>query len=675
MNMKISSLNVIYKNKSHCIHALDKVKLEIKAGECTALIGESGSGKSTLANACLGILPKNTCFSGSIALDNSPLNYCNEETINQFRWKKIALAFQNGAANLNPVQKIIDQVTEPLLIHTDIDKATALKIASQSLNKLGLSPDQLLLFPHQLSGGQLQRVMLTMALILDPEVIILDEPTACLDAITKSLVANVIEENKHKNKAILLITHDLEFAANNSNTIAVLYAGQIMEQLPAKHLLTSPKHPYTMALARSYPATNTARDLGGIKGDFCLRTTHNNHDQPTHRHLTHNKLHGEHNTNHIPIDGCLFHNRCTQELTLCKHQKVKLIPQQDHHIRCLRNGIVNILELKEASKSHDGIVALHKNDLTIKAGEVFSLVGESGSGKSTLAMIAAGILKTDSGKRIFKGKNMDELIKYNYKSLSKQIGFIFQNQSSALSHRFNIFEAIAEPFRIHKITESKEELLVLVKKLLTDVHLPTEEAFLKYYPHQLNQGSLQRVGIARALALKPSFLIADEPTSSLDPSVQAKVVKLLLELQIELGLSMLFITHDIGLARKISDRLGVILQGQLVEIGPASLLFGTPAHPYTKFLIDSAAGLAKIYIDHNQTTTPLKSGCSFSMHCPRAREHCHQLAPQIKLHGERLLACHYPLPDYIKQHQSNLYIKQNISDQDLHSKTLSTIAS
>ncbi|HIJ20263.1 MAG TPA: ABC transporter ATP-binding protein, partial [Deltaproteobacteria bacterium] len=224
------------------------------------------------------------------------------------------------------------------------------------------------------------------------------------------------------------------------------------------------------------------------------------------------------------------------------------------------------------------------------AGEIFSLVGETGSGKTTLAMIAAGVLSPDAGTRYFEGRNMDQWIKKDYRSLAGRIGVIYQNPAESVSHRFTVGEIIAEPLNIHRTFTEKKEKERRVKECLADVHLSTDDHFLKRYPHELNMGALQRICIARALVLDPSLLIADEPTSSLDPSVQAKVLKLLLDLQIQRGLTMLFVSHDVGLVRKISDRIGVMYQGRMVETGPASIVLQQPRHPYTRLLIRSAMG-------------------------------------------------------------------------------------
>lgn len=644
MSLSIDRLSVLYQDGLHSIQALDEVSLELKPGVCLALIGESGSGKTTLGHACLGLLPQNASVEGKISLNGQQIDYSDETALNQLRWKRLAMVFQNGAANLNPVYRIIDQVAEPLIQRADITRTAAMLAAAQTLSELGLNHDECNRFPHQLSGGQVQRALLAMALILDPEVLILDEPTSGLDAVTKTIVADVIQKARSGNKTVLLITHDLEFAVHNSDTITMLYLGQVMETLPAEDLLTSPLHPFTLALSRSYPAMSTARDLGGIRGDAFYRTVHQ-HGQQEGEIYKHSHIQSPgsgHESSHAPPTGCLFQNRCTQALDCCRTEPVALEVIGDHQVRCLRHGIVSILELKQVEKSYGNVVALRPTDLTLKAGEVFSIVGETGSGKTTLAMTAAGALKPDSGTRVFDGHDMDEWIRRDYKSLARQIGVIYQSPAESISHRFTVLEAVAEPLKIHGLCRNNAERFERVIKVLAHVHLSTDKAFLGRYPHELNMGALQRVSMARALVLNPSLLIADEPTSSLDPSVQAKVLKLLLDLQIELGLSMLFVTHDIGLARKISDRLGVMLQGRLIEFGPASLVIDQPAHPYTRLLIDSVSGLSQKSFNSG-TGRVEPGGCPFEPRCPRAKDVCKKKNPQMLERDHRSVACHFPL--------------------------------
>lgn len=644
MSLEVKNISVIYRDGDHSIQALEDVNLKLEPGRCLALVGESGSGKTTLGTACLGLLPGNAEQLGQIIFKGRKIDYGNESDLNQLRWKRVAMVFQSGTANLNPVHRIIDQVGEPLIQHEGLSREKAGIRASIALEKMGLPESYHGRYPHQLSGGQAQRALLAMAMILDPEVLILDEPTSALDALTKGFVSNVIEEAKSKGKALFLITHDLEFAVRSSDIVAVLYLGQIMETLPSDELLTAPLHPYTLALGRSYPAMNTVRDLGGIRGDAFYRLVHHHShkDEGNSPHLHIQVPDSIHPGGHAPISGCLFGDRCTQAIEQCRRGRVDLEEIGTHTVRCLRHGIASVLELKGVSKTYGDVVALKTLDLKLMAGEALALVGETGSGKTTLAMIAAGVIRPDQGSRHFKGRDMDQWIKQDYKSLARQIGVIYQNPAESISHRFSVHEAVAEPLRIHGIANTGDERMEHVKASLEDVHLSTDPAFLKKYSSELNMGAIQRICLARALVLSPSMLIADEPTSSLDPSVQAKVLKLLLHLQIEMGLTLLFISHDIGLARKISDRIGVMLLGRILELGPASLILSRPRHPYTRLLIDSVSGL-RMEDNQNVSNNLLPGGCPFASRCPRRREVCTEKDPPFRLIDQVRVACHFPL--------------------------------
>jgi peptide/nickel transport system ATP-binding protein len=644
MSLETKNLSVVYRDGSHSIQALEEVSISLVPGKCIALVGESGSGKTTYGNACMGLLPSNAEKEGEIILNGKRIDHLDEFSLNELRWEKISMVFQNGAVNMNPLHRIVDQVAEPLIHRRSLGRAKAIKAASEALEQIGVGEEYHYRYPHQLSGGQIQRALIGMALILDPEILILDEPTSALDALSKTVVSDVIKTAKSGNKSVLLITHDLEFAVHNSDHIVMLYLGQVMETLPAKDLLTQPLHPYTLALGRSYPAMSTARDLGGIRGDAFYRLVHQHghRDELGYRHTHIQVPQSIHKDGHAPPTGCLFQNRCTQAVDICRTQQVKLETIGDHMVRCLRHGIVSLLELKGVNKTYGNINALHSTGLTIKCGEVFSLVGETGSGKTTLAMISAGMLKQDNGKRVFDGNDMDEWMSRDYRSLSRRIGVVYQNPVESVSHRFSVFEIVAEPLKIHSQTVSKSEINELVTRVLSDVHLSTDTAFLGRYPHELNMGAIQRVCMARAIVLNPSLLIADEPTSSLDPSVQAKVLKLLLDLQIERGLSMLFVTHDIGLARKISDRIGVMLEGRLVEIGPDHLLLSSPLHPYTRLLIDSVSGLVRGPVQTG--SSELRSGgCIFYRRCNKAQDICLRATPLLKDWEHGQVACHFPL--------------------------------
>jgi peptide/nickel transport system ATP-binding protein len=259
MSLETKNLSVVYRDGSHSIQALEEVSISLVPGKCIALVGESGSGKTTYGNACMGLLPSNAEKEGEIILNGKRIDHLDEFSLNELRWEKISMVFQNGAVNMNPLHRIVDQVAEPLIHRRSLGRAKAIKAASEALEQIGVGEEYHYRYPHQLSGGQIQRALIGMALILDPEILILDEPTSALDALSKTVVSDVIKTAKSGNKSVLLITHDLEFAVHNSDHIVMLYLGQVMETLPAKDLLTQPLHPYTLALGRSYPAMSTAR--------------------------------------------------------------------------------------------------------------------------------------------------------------------------------------------------------------------------------------------------------------------------------------------------------------------------------------------------------------------------------------------------------------------------------
>jgi len=719
----IENLSVIYKDGDHALLALDRATLNLKAGQVTALIGESGSGKTTVGNAMMGLLPQNAVVEGKILLHDTDLTSLDEESRRLLRWQKMAMVFQNGTAGLNPVQRIVAQVAEPLVYHRNLKRDEAARIAEERLAALGLFPETIRRYPHELSGGQAQRALLAMALILDPEVLILDEPTSAMDAALKGLIARMIGQLKKKGVAILLISHDLELAAKTADVAAMLYLGQIMEILPARALLLKPLHPYTLALGRSFPAMEATRDLGGMRGDAFYRYTHVHRlkegaVQP-HVHIATGGDREE--GGHAPAAGCLFRSRCTQAVDECRSAHVQLAPVGDHQVRCLRGGIVDLLKFEGVSKRYGDLTALAPTDVAVHAGEILAIVGETGSGKTTLAMIAAGALTPDTGKRGFAGRDMDAWIREDRLSLSAEIGIIYQSPSESVSHRFTAFDIVAEPLRIqgtkaelnvhkaelnvHKAelnvhkhvhaegTESEsgaalthaqpgsaahahphdavsgnvqlasgdsvsehhpshahqesagggeQELHRRALQAMADVHLPVEPDFLKRHPHELNMGTIQRLCIARALVHEPMLLVADEPTSALDPSVQAKIMKMLLNLQTEKGMTMLFVTHDIALARKISDRICVMLAGHIVEIGPAASVLADPGHPYTKGLIESARGASLMEQAGERDAAP---GCPFAARCDRQSEIClRAFPPPVALSGSSHRAwCFNPL--------------------------------
>lgn len=537
---------------------LGGVDLDLLRGDSLAIIGESGAGKTTLGLALMGLLDGRT--SGRILLDGKDVLSLDEKERRKMRGKDMAMVFQNVEDALDPLMTVYDQIEEAILAHREKgDPEDVGDRVRRLLKSVGLEEEKGESFPHQLSGGEKQRALIAMAIANDPQVLILDEPTASLDAVTKAEITQLLRE-RIREKIVLVITHDISTAAKLTEKMVVLYAGRIVEMGDTRDLLENPRHPYTRGLIRSSPNMTTTKDLQGIPGRM------------------------EHG-----VSGCPFSDRCTQRIDRCSKEVPTLSDAGDRMIACHRGGIVPLLELSDVKTSFGDFAAVDGVDLTLYEGETIALVGESGSGKTTLAKTVIGLFEMDeeNGEIRLEG---EPLVRRN-RDFYKKVQMIYQNPKESISHRMNVLDAVNEPLAIQKVGNSAERAAI-VKRVLEEVELSSDDAFLKKYPHQISGGEAQRVAIARALVLNPKLLIADEPTSALDASVQAKILKLLLNLQEKRGLSILFITHDIALARKVSDRLAVMLKGKIVEEGPTSDVTTCPVHPYTMKLLEVAPDLA-----------------------------------------------------------------------------------
>lgn len=546
--LEIKNLTVGYSQST----VLQDINLTLKANQTLAIIGESGAGKSTLALSIARLCAGN--ITGEIHFNGSNLLEAQEEQLCHIRGNDLALVFQNIDNALHPLYPVAIQVAEAVLLHNNLDKAAAQERALEALAATGLTGSLTTAYPHELSGGQQQRVLLAMALVNNPKLLLLDEPTASLDPLNKQEITALLKQSTTE-RAVIIITHDIATAAELADSVAVLYGGRIIETGPAGAILQNPRHPYTRGLIRAYPNMTTVKDLQGIPGSM------------------------EHN-----LPGCPFEPRCTQSLSICGTKVPPLTMINNRALACHRGGIIPVLEVTSLTKTWGEHIAVRNLDLTLYEGETLAIVGESGSGKTTLAKTIIGLTPPCSGEIKLNGQTVTERNQAFY----QQIQLIFQNPKDALSHRMTVGHLVKEPLDIQNIG-TKTDRKALVKKLLTEVELPSDESFLHRYPHQLSGGEAQRVVIARALALNPKILIADEPTSALDASIQAKVVKLLLRLQETRGLAILFITHDIALARKVSDCLAVMQNGQIVEQGLAYKITTFPSHPYTQKLLAAAA--------------------------------------------------------------------------------------
>jgi peptide/nickel transport system ATP-binding protein len=551
--LKIRNLSVNYGR----YNVLDGLNLDISEGETLAIIGESGAGKTTLGLSIMRLIEGKV--SGDIVLQGKELLKLSEQEMQSVRWNTVSMAFQNTNNVLNPVYNILDQVAEPIIEHGLANKNEARKNAAELLERFGISEKRFSSYPHQLSGGEQQRVLMAMSLSNNPAFVIMDEPLSSLDVTTRLEICNILQQ-VDCNRTRLVITHDLDTASRLAHKIAVLYGGRIIETGLTDDVLKHPKHPYTRALIRAYPNMTTTKDLQGIKG----RMTR-------------------------PVPGCPFHPRCSQSIDVCRDKEPQLLWDGSRAVACHRGGIVTLLSVANLSKSFGSLKAVDSVNLDIASGETVALVGQSGSGKSTLAWMIMGLHSPSGGSISIEGKEISNRDRDFY----KRVQMIFQKPGESLSHRLTVLESVMEPLGIHGLADNKEQMRERAIRTIGEVELPQDEDFLNTYPHHLSGGELQRVAIARALVLSPDLLIADEPTAFLDASVGAKVLKLLLNLQEHRGLSILYITHDIAAARKVSDRIAVMLNGRIIEEASSNELVTSPKQEYTKKLLFSASSLKR----------------------------------------------------------------------------------
>jgi len=501
---------------------LKDISFTAAPGEIVAIVGESGTGKTTLAMSIMGMLgqqSKDGRTKGGIYFNGINLCGADKQQWASIRWKKISMVFQNVENILNPTLTIYHQL---------IEIANSSQDVSEMLNEVGFPAGRHNAYPHQLSMGEKQKALVAMAYVCRPELVLLDEPTSSLDHKSKQDLIETIKKISGQ-KTVILVTHDLETAQKLSHRALVLYGGSIVELGPTEMIFSQPRHPYTRGLIRSYPSMDRTKDLQGIRGKA-----------------------------EFVRSGCPFWPRCTQRIDVCRLQKPELKVYSTRSLACHRKGIIALLKARGIEKAYGKDPILEEVDLDIYEGETVTLLGQSGSGKTTLAKIIMGLIYSDRGEIFLENEPVHKWDLDFY----GRVQMIFQDIRSAISHRLKVLEAVSEPLVIQKWGNLKQRT-DKVRQVLEEVELPSTREFLETYPHHLSGGELQRVAIARALVISPKLIIADEPTSSLDASIQAKVLKLLNQIQEQRGLGMLFITHDLGVARKVSDRIVLLEHGKI----------------------------------------------------------------------------------------------------------------
>ena len=659
--IEVNDLKVVYTVRGIDRAVLRGVSFQIAPGEAYGLVGESGCGKSTTAYAAMRYLPRNgRIVGGSVTVDGQDVTTMSEARLRQFRSREASMVYQDPALAMNPTIRVGRQLIESFTLLGQ-NKAQAEASAIEALRKVRIADPQRVMdrFPFQLSGGMQQRVVIAMALACDPKLLVLDEPTTGLDATVEAEVLDLVQAlRKESDAAVLLIAHNLGIIRSLCDRVGVMYAGRIVEEGPSAQVFDEPQHPYTVGLLRSLPrhgARKTERALATIPGILPLIGS----DLPT----------------------CVFLDRCPLADDTCRNEVPPLTGVGEgrwsrcHHVDRVAEiqeaapalGITvlaesaeqaGVLELSHVSKTfkqrNQAIPALVDVDLQLAEGETLGIVGESGSGKSTLAKTMLGIESLDEGGRVsLSGHQLAASTTGRSADDKRSMQMIFQNPDSALNRSWSVRRILVRS--VEKLTGIKgKEANDRVEALAAHLRLTPRHLDLK--PRQLSGGLKQRVAIARAFAGDPRIVVCDEPTSALDVSVQAAILNLLSDLQVENRTSYVFISHDMGVVRYLADRIAVMYLGRIQEIGPTDAIFNGPNHPYTEALLSAIPSVdgderARIRLG-GEIPSPANppSGCVFHPRCPRAIEGvCSETEPPLReIASGHQMRCHIPAEQLVE---------------------------
>lgn len=673
--LEVVDLHTEFPTRHGAVRAVDGVSLRISPGEMVGLVGESGSGKTMLALSILGLVPApGRITSGAVRFAGRDVLAMDQEEVRRLRGGELAMSFQDPMTSLHPLMRIRAQITEAMTVHDRFQPEAARDRVVPLLRQVQIAgarqrgED----YPHQFSGGMRQRAMIAMGLANEPRLLIADEITTALDTVTQAeIVALLGGLNRDLESAILLITHNMALVRQLCARVVVMYAGQVVEEGPVDVVFERPQHPYTWALVRSLPRSDRPRrerliTIGGSPPELSA----------------------------LPL-GCRFHPRCPFVEDRCVHELPSLARLEHQAARCwvLMDNVagplattdpssvdvsvdlrpsslsgpeagreVPLLRVEDLATHFSGpggtqIKAVDGVSFDIRRGETLALIGESGCGKTTLARTVARLLRATSGRVLFDGQDVANARGSRLRAIRRRMQIIFQDPFSALDPRMKVGEVVAEPLD-NFVNLSRRDRSARVCELLERVGLSSSAA--DRYPHEFSGGQRQRIGVARALSLEPALIVCDEPVSALDVSIQAQIVNLLADLQHDLGIAYLFIAHDLGVVRHLSDRVAVMYLGRIIELGEADDLFAHPQHPYTELLLASAlthsgdAWRLPVRSPAREAPSSLNppSGCHFHPRCSRAQVPgiCSQEYPRLERHGRATqeAACH--LADGIASH-------------------------
>ncbi len=566
--LEINNLTVDFKTENENVRAVDDIGFSLKKGEVLGIVGESGSGKSVTALSIMRLIqtPPGKIISGDIIYydpsgNKIDLSLLSQKNIQSYRGKKIAMIFQEPMTSLNPVYTCGNQIVEAISQHQNISKKKAKEKTIELFNEVLLPrPNDIFSsYPHQLSGGQKQRVMIAMALSNNPKILIADEPTTALDVTVQKTILELMKNLQKKyGMSIIFITHDLGVIAEIANTVLVMYKGKIVERGKLESIFKNPQHPYTKGLLACRPPLNIRLKKLPVIDDFL-----ENESKVTIRSFTKDLIISEKK----------------------RKSEQKKIFEKDPILK-LKN-IKTFFPVKKGvfGKTKNYIKAVNDVSFDVYPGETLGLVGESGCGKTTLGRSILKLVDTNGGEILYNGKNIETISKTELRKLRKDLQIIFQDPYSSLNPRITVGSAIMEPMKVHKLNKNDKTRKLKVYELLEKVNL--DKSYFYRYPHELSGGQRQRICIARALALNPKFIICDESVSALDVSIQAQVLNLLNNLKREYGFTYIFISHDLSVVKFMSDRMAVMKDGKIEEIGDADQIYNYPKSEYTQKLIDA----------------------------------------------------------------------------------------
>jgi peptide/nickel transport system ATP-binding protein len=662
--LSVRGLRTRFHTPDGVVHAVNGVDLDVRPGETLAIVGESGSGKSVSMLSVMGLVPTPPAeVSGSVVFDGRELVGLKSQELRSLRGNEMAMVFQDPMSSLNPVHSVGSQIGEALRIHRGAGAREAREAALEMLQRVGIPDPRRRIddYPHQFSGGMRQRVMIAMALACGPKLLIADEPTTALDVTIQAQIVDLVRDLRRDfGMAVVWITHDLGVVADLADRVAVMYAGRVVEQGTVDEIYASTRHPYTMGLLRSVPRLGETvpvklEEIPGAPPDM-------RHD----------------------VAHCAFAPRCpfADHQSMAARPPLEAADQPDHLVACWHwrelaaagvadrplpelqqrtaattEPLLEVRDLRTHFPIHRGIFgrqagvvrAVDGVDLSIPAGTTLGLVGESGCGKTTLGRTVMRLETPTAGQLRFDGADITRASGSELRAVRRRMQMIFQDPYSSMNPGMRVGDIVAEPLRIHRLG-NRREISERVGELLQRVGLT--EGSAARYPHEFSGGQRQRIVIARALALGPSLIVCDEPVSALDVSVQAQIINLLGDLQRDLGVTYLFIAHDLAVVKHISHEVAVMYLGKVVERAPRDAIYARPLHPYTDALLKSVpepdpgeARRRERRVLQGDLPSPANppSGCRFNTRCPMAREGiCNVEEPPLReLEPHHFVACHF----------------------------------